>query len=150
LFFCLLYVCRCNLQLGIKEGKGDKKICNMEELQPPGLAIWRVKKLKFSIITKYKSKTIAVYTLSIRVQRAEQHRNRSPYEKMSPILLWASAKITCMHTGMARPYRCPYHLQEPTGKPSFGVFLHYFGHRLSLGFPQVIWTVLVGPRGPPI
>jgi hypothetical protein len=33
---------------------------NMEEVQPPDLAIWGVEKVDFFIITKYKSKTMVL------------------------------------------------------------------------------------------
>jgi hypothetical protein len=36
-----------------------------------------------------------------------------------------------------------------TRNPSFEMFLHCFYHLCILGFCQVIWTVLGGPRGPP-
>jgi hypothetical protein len=71
----------------------------MEELQPPDLAIWRVEKVDFSIITKYKSKTMVLYPSPIGVQRAEEQRKQSPFEEMAAILLRTSEILKSNHTG---------------------------------------------------
>jgi hypothetical protein len=59
-FPCLLYMCRCKVQIIDKGRQGEKRRCNMEELQPLDLAIWRVEKVDFFIITKYKSKMMVL------------------------------------------------------------------------------------------
>jgi hypothetical protein len=41
-----------------KGRQGEQRRCNMEELQPPDLAIWRTEKVDFPILLKYKSKTM--------------------------------------------------------------------------------------------
>jgi hypothetical protein len=43
-----------------KGRQGEQRRCNMEELQPPDLAIWRTEKVDFSIISKYKSNTMVL------------------------------------------------------------------------------------------
>jgi hypothetical protein len=59
-FPCILYMCRCKVQIIDKGMQGKQRRCNMEELQPPELAIWRVEKVDFSIIIKYKSKMMVL------------------------------------------------------------------------------------------
>jgi hypothetical protein len=89
--------------------QGEQRGHNMEKLQPPDLAIWRMEKVNFSIITKYKSKNMVLYPLSIRFQRAKEHQNWSSYEEMADVLLRKPVTLTTTDTGRPCLFGCPYH-----------------------------------------
>jgi hypothetical protein len=43
-----------------KGRQGEQRRCNVEVLQPPDFPIWRTERVDFSIISKYKSKTMVL------------------------------------------------------------------------------------------
>jgi hypothetical protein len=94
LLFLVFDVCRCYVHSWTNRNEKSQEEAIWGSYMHLDLAIWRVENWYFSIIIKWRSKTIVFYPSSIEFQWAKEHPNRSLYEELTTKIWKASEHLT--------------------------------------------------------